>query len=123
MRVSKLFQLLGHSCRKAVLEDSWKFSGADFDTRQMSDGRRVRGGGGLKFCGCLRTWTIIADVAGIFTIGDDGEAFRFSQRRKFGEEFVFAKITAVIRVGEVRRVRKLMRAHDAHREMKEAGCG
>src|SRR5947207_15537538 len=45
MRVSKLFQLLGHSCRKAVLEDSWKFSGADFDTRQMSDRRRVPGDG------------------------------------------------------------------------------
>src|SRR5688572_25276595 len=60
---------------------------------------------------------MITDVAGVFTVSNDGESFRLSERGEFGEEFVFAEIAAVGGVREIGGVIELVRLNDADGEV------
>ena len=77
----------------------------------------------LELCGGLGTGAVVANVAGVFAVGDDGQAFGLGQRGQLGEEFVFAEVAAVVRVGQVAGVLKFAGAEDAHRELEPAGQG
>src|SRR5438477_4158155 len=75
----------------------------------------------LKFSGGVSAGTVVSDVAGVFSIGNDGETFGLRERGKFCEEFVFAEIAAVVWVGEIFGVLELFGANDTDREMKLLG--
>ena len=81
------------------------------------------GGAHLEFRRGLGAGPVVADIAGVFAVGDDGQAFGFGQRGKLGEELVLAEVTAVVRVGQVAGVVEFAGADDAHRELELAGQG
>ena len=81
------------------------------------------GGADLEFRGGLGAGTVIADIAGVLAVGDDGQTFGFGQRGKLGEELVFAEVAAVVGVGQVAGVFEFAGADDAHRELELAGEG
>ena len=59
---------------------------------------------------------VIANVAGVLAVSDDGKALGLGQRGQLGEELVLAEIAAVVRVGQVAGILEFAGADDAHRE-------
>ena len=66
---------------------------------------------------------MVADVAGVFAVGDDGEIALEGQRGQMGEQLVFAEIAAVGRVGEIVGVIEFGGANDAQRDGELGGNG
>ena len=64
-------------------------------------------GAHLELRGGLGAGAVIAQVAGVFTVSDDGQALGFGQRGQLGEQFVLAEVAAVVRVSQVAGVLKL----------------
>ena len=83
----------------------------------------LEGRADLKFARGLAAGPIVAEVARVLSVSDDRELFLPRQRDQVAEQFMFAKITAVVRIGEVGRVVELFGAHDAQRDGKLAGHG
>ena len=70
---------------------------------------------------CLRARPKVTQIAGIFTIGDDGKAFGFGQRGELREELVLAEIAAIVRVAEVFGIVEFAGANDAHGKLETCG--
>ena len=87
---------------------------ADFGFGETSFFER---GADLKFGSGLSAGAIVSDVAGVFAIGDYSETFGFGERGELGEKFVFAEVTAVVRIRQVTLVLEFVRFNDAHREL------
>jgi hypothetical protein len=71
----------------------------------------------LEFPRRLRTGSMIADVAGVFAVGNDGKFFRASNGFQFGEQLALAEVTTVVRVREIGLIRELRGLHHSHRNM------
>ena len=77
----------------------------------------------MELGGCQGARSKIADITGIFAVSQNGVALSRCQRCEFGKEFLFAKIAAVVRIGQVIGVLELTSAQHANREIELLGQG
>lgn len=75
----------------------------------------------MEFRSGLGTRAEIADVAGIFAVGEDREAEFAGDGEKLGKEFVLAEVAAVQWVGTVVWVVELGGGDDADRKLELSG--
>ena len=94
--------------------------GADIGFGQA---RLFEGGTDLEFRRCLRAGPVVADITGVFAVGDDGKTLRFGQRSKLFEQLVFAEVTTVVGIREVAGTLKFTGADDTDRELELAAEG
>ena len=72
----------------------------------------------MEFGGRFCAGPKIADVAGVFPVGNHRETFRTGERFQFSEEFVFAKIAAICRIREIGGILEFLRLHNANGKVK-----
>src|SRR5262245_11892669 len=88
---------------------------ANFDFGQASLFERSAD---LEFRGGSGAGAKITDVAGVFTISDDGETFSSGKRSEFREKFVFAEVATIRRIGQILGIVEFFGANYADGKMK-----